>query len=120
MGRVAGRFSGGEEYRPDPIEEDGQEASGYVKSVEDGASARLVVMRHVNLNTWHYDVSEEQRTARRLKEKDPKGFMVLLDQMERERAGSVVVSGVVKDMGTERVLELIGILMKKWEGVRNG
>ena len=56
----------------------------YVSPAEDGASSRLMVMRHVSMNPKRYDVTEEQKTCRKLKEKDPKGFLTLLDQMERD------------------------------------
>jgi hypothetical protein len=93
--------------------------SRYFPLPDDGAPAALVDMRHVWLNGKAHDATEAHRNARAFKDKDPKGFLQLMTEMEsaykkekRQEAAAGAGAEVV-DVGTDKAIALAVEFLKE-------
>jgi len=84
-----------------------------VKRVEVEGEGMLRSMRFVVNNDKRHDNSPLEKSHRVWFEKDPKGFLLKLEEMEREERSSRVVVG---DVGQEVVERLIEKLLKAGMG----
>ena len=105
-----------------------------IKPPEDGATPELMAMRHVNLNAAKWDITEPQISARKFKNKDPRAFWTLLNDLEdrhrkqkaeaekaaviaampkEEAAPAAAPEEIEMDEGTERCIALCERLLEE-------
>lgn len=122
--RVFGKPFTSDDSRRGPSIQDQPNARGkkkppLVELPQDGADEQLQAMRHVDVNHKCHDCTERHQSCRKLKEKDLKGFMQLLLNLEdrhssRELGDSRAISGEERDLGEERARALLAELFRSF------
>jgi hypothetical protein len=95
-----------------------REPASYVAPLEDGASQVLTDLRHAWLNGKQHDRTEGHRSARAFKDKDTRGFVAMMTDLEaahKKKMRPTVEEQVVAeaDEGTARCLSLIEEWLKE-------